>query len=77
MVVGGVQKLLVNEFNKEPTFYKMVGPEDDIRGIAQKFRNSYQIAVFACCREILSRTRHSGGITKEKAKELLEIYRRR
>ena len=33
--------------------------------------------MFACCREPLSRDKHSGGISREKAKEHLEIYRRK
>ena len=55
----------------------MINPEFEIRDIAKKFANSYSIAVFACCREVLNRDIHCGGITKQKAKELLEIYQRK
>ena len=76
MVAAGEQQLLINEYKKQTTFYKMVGIEADIRDMAKKFPNSYQVALIACCREVLSRDDHCGGIPQEKAQELLEIYRR-
>ena len=76
MVAAGEQQLLINEYKKQTTFYKMIGIEADIRDIAKKFPNSYQIALIACCREVLSRDDHCGGIPQEKAQELLEIYQR-
>ena len=67
MVISGSQAVLLNEFNKSTTFYKFWGVESDIRYIAENYSNSYSIAVFACCREIMNRDKHVGGMTKEEA----------
>ena len=40
MVEAGCQYLLLNEYKKETSFYKMTGVEGDIRNIARKFHNS-------------------------------------
>ena len=68
---------MVNEYDTKTFFYKMVNPEADIRSIASDFPNSYQIALFACCREVLSRDKHTGGIPKKEAEERLETQRRK
>ena len=76
MVEAGEQKLLVNEYDTKTFFYKMINPEADIRSIATNFKNSYQIALFACCREVLSRDIHTGGLTEKDVAERREAYRR-
>ena len=47
----GTQWLLHNEYSKERQFYKMFGAENKLRMLAQEFQNSYQIGIFACCRQ--------------------------
>ena len=54
MVNGGQQMIVLNEFNKASGFYKIFGIEAKIRLIASECPNSYQIALFACCREIMT-----------------------
>ena len=66
---AGRQVVLMNEFHKRTGFYKFWGIEGDIRDIARKYQNSFQIAFFACCREIWSQSAHSNcfGGTYEQA----------
>ena len=47
----GTQWLLHNEYCKARGFYKMFGAENKLRMLAQEFQNSYQIGIFACCRQ--------------------------
>ena len=77
MIVNGSQAVLLNQFDKSPTFYKIWAVEADIRDIAIRYSNSYQVALFACCREIMNREKHSGGMTHEDAKEFQCLYNRR
>ena len=60
MNVKGQQVLLLNEFDKASNWYKMLNVEAKIRVIAQMNPNSYQLAFFACCREIYDMTYHYG-----------------
>ena len=48
----------------------MWNTEYDIRNMAQKYPNTYSLAVYACCREIHSAKKHTGfiGGTEEEAK---------
>ena len=39
----------------------MWGAEADIRSLARRWKNSYHISVFACCREVYNPNIHSGG----------------
>ena len=55
---------VLNEFDPDTTFYRFFQVESFIRTIAEKYRNSYQIAIFACCRENLDLKRHSGGVSR-------------
>jgi len=66
---SGKQVVLLNEFHAGTGFYRAWGVENDIRDIAETFPNSYQIAFFACCRELWNSEDHGGciGGTKEKA----------
>ena len=52
--------VLVNSINKKIGFYEKWGIEYEIRDRASKYPNTYQIALFACCREIFSATKHCG-----------------
>ena len=62
MNVKGQQVLLLNEFDKQSNWYKMLNVEAKIRVIAQMCPNSYQLAFFACCREIYDKSYHFGVI---------------
>ena len=57
--------LLTNEFDPITKFYKTICSESDIRAIARRFSNSYQLAVFDCSRLILNRQLHSGHYSKQ------------
>ena len=60
MSVKGQQVLLINEFNEETRFYKWLDIESNIREIAAKYSNSYQLAFMDCSREIYSIMKHKG-----------------
>ena len=61
---GGSQVAVLNEFDKQTGFYKLWGVEADIRGIADTYRNSYSVAFFSCCREVMT-SEHRGGFSTE------------
>ena len=48
----GMQCLVLNEFDPETGFYKLLPVEEKIRLYGTVFPNSYNIAIFACCREV-------------------------
>ena len=59
MQMDGRQIVLVNTFNRKRNFYEFWPVEADVRDISGKYRNSYVVALFACCREIYSTKNHS------------------
>ena len=63
----GEQLLVINEFFNG--FYRFWNTENDIRVMAKKYPNTYSLAIYACCREIYSTSKHTGliGGTKESA----------
>ena len=50
-MLNGLQALLVNEINAQSRFYERLPVEELVTATASKFPCSYNIAVFACCRE--------------------------
>ena len=60
MQMAGKQVVLLNEFNRGTAFYKFWGIEGQIRATAELFPNSYQIGIFACCRQIYLQSRDAG-----------------
>ena len=72
MQIGGHEVVLVNEFDGRSTFYKFCSVEKDVRLIAELFKNTYQIVIFACRREVFNRTIHCGGISKAEANKMQE-----
>ena len=61
MNVNGQQVLLVNQFAESEKFYKFFPVEQEIRTIAKNFmKNSFQLGIFACCREIYRESKHKG-----------------
>ena len=73
MVNDGRTGVLLNEFYKKTTFYKTWDVENFIREIAKKYRNSYSVALFACCREIMNRNKHCGGYSKEQKENEIQL----
>ena len=71
MQVDGEQVLLINQLNTRTSFYEWWAAESDIRRFAEKFPNTYLVAIFACCREIFRPATHCGfvGGPKDKAYE--------
>ena len=66
---SGRQVVLLNDFDEKTGFYRRWQIEFDVRDRAKDYRNTYQIAVFACCREHFRETYHCGLFkgTKEEA----------
>ena len=48
----GCQTLVLNEFDPNTKFYKLLTVEDKIRTLSNTYPNIYNIAIFACCREL-------------------------
>ena len=63
MIQDGRQVILVNQINQSKGFYTMFGVEENVRNLAQMFKNSYNVVVYACCREIFLVASHYGGIS--------------
>jgi len=59
--------MLLNEFNEDTRFYKTWEIESEIRDIACTYANSYSIGIFACCREVMVDSLHSGGFESREA----------
>ena len=55
VVNGGRTMIFTNEFDPITKFYKTICSESDIRAIARRYSNSYQLAVYDCSRLILNR----------------------
>ena len=53
----------------------MWGIESEIRSIARKYPNSYQIAFFACCREVMN-SKHSGGFSSRQEASVFYLKQR-
>ena len=58
--VSGKHIMLLNEYSKRTGFYKLWGIEAEIRDIARNYPNSFQVALFAGSREVLT-SKHGGG----------------
>ena len=43
---------MINEYDARTSFYKRFPAEDLIRSLADTYKNSYNIAIFAFCREL-------------------------
>ena len=60
---------VVNEFIPKTGYYYCWGIEYEIRDRAKKWKNTFGLGIFACCREIHRTTTHTGlfGGSKEAA----------
>ena len=61
---AGVQHLVLNEFDPDTSFYKLLDVEERIRQIAERHLNSYNIAIFDCSRELYDHVQMSGKLTE-------------
>ena len=44
--------MLINQYDEETRFYKRFEAEKHVRQVAEKYPNSYNIALFACYRQL-------------------------
>ena len=52
IIKDGMQCLVLNEYDPQTKFYKLLRVEEKIRLYGAAFQNSYNIAIFACCRDV-------------------------
>ena len=73
MCKDGRQVILINEFDSQNKFYKVAPAEIEIRNMAKLFRQTYHFCIFACCREIFIKDRHTNGMSREQVSWLLNF----
>ena len=58
---------MVNELNQKTRYYHLYAAEHELRLWATRHGNCYLVGIFACCREMYNKLRHSGcyGGTQE------------
>ena len=61
--IDGKQAVVVNGFDKRAEFYNLYVAETELRQWASKYSNSFHMCIFACCREIHNKSRHSGCVS--------------
>ena len=49
---NGTQHIIHNEIDEKTQRYKVFSAEEEARDLAKTFQNSYQIQIFACCRDL-------------------------
>ena len=65
---------MVNEFEPKKGFYKLFNAEQQIRLSATMNKNSYQITIFACCRQLYDEQKMKGFYSQEQVNDYyLEI----
>ena len=69
------QHIVLNQFNKSDEFYKLVNVEDKIRILSKSFTQSYNITVFACCRELHKLNIHTACIEAKSIQEAMQILK--
>ena len=57
----GRQCIIINEYDEKTGFYKLCRIENFIRSAAKFYPRSYHVVFYACCREIFTKTKHTGG----------------
>ena len=58
----GSQSIVINEIDPDAEFYRLWPAEADMRDWSEKFRNTYHVGLFACCREIHDPQKNTGYI---------------
>ena len=71
------QHIVLNQFNKSDEFYKLVNIEDKIRILSKSFTQSYNIAVFACCRELFKPNIHTACVEAKSIQEATQILKKK
>ena len=51
VIKAGSQHIVINEFDQKNNFYKLWPAETTLNNLAESYKNSYVIGVFACCRQ--------------------------
>ena len=77
MSLDASQVFVLNEFNKKIQFYKTFAAEKKIRVIANSMKNSYQLSIFACCRELYKITKHCSCVHAESLEEAQKLIDKR
>ena len=67
----GRQVLLINQYDPKGKFYYTAAAETEIRDMAKLYRMSYHFCVFACCREIFLKSKHTNGLSTKRVNEIL------
>ena len=62
MTESGKQVMVLNIYHPTRTFYDWYGVEHEVRTMAEKFKHTYTIALFGCCRTIFNSQKHSGYV---------------
>ena len=75
MCKDGRQVLLINQFDANSKFYKVAPSEIEIRNLAKLYRQTYHFCVYACCREIFMKERHTNGISKAQAEAIVNFMK--
>ena len=52
--------LVMNEFDKRTSFYKLFKAENGLRTLAEVCPNAYLVGIFACCRQIYDKDQMEG-----------------
>ena len=60
MQVDGEQVVIINQLNKRTAFYEWWAAEADLRLMSKKYSNTFNVGIFACCREVFNPTKHCG-----------------
>jgi hypothetical protein len=66
---------LLNELKTSLTFYEWWAIEYEIRSMASKYKHTYTIALFGCCREIYSPIKHKGYVSGTLIQALMKFDR--
>ena len=69
MIKEGVQAFVLNQFDPNIGFYKLIKIELNIRYTSNELKNAYLVAIFACCREIYRKTIHCSCVGAEDVAE--------
>ena len=74
MINKGFQCFLLNQFNKQDQWYKLIEVEMDIRRLSKRCKNSYLVSVFACCRENFTKALHTGCVEADNQEEATKKF---
>ena len=70
ILTGGMQSIVINEFDRFTKFYRTYKVESAISALAAKNPNSYMITIFACCRQLHNEKSMTGCINQQQKSEI-------